>query len=511
MDQKLKDIMRGDVALFAQKITAYEAGEVDKKAYKGFSGGFGSYPQRNGGYMLRMRMAGGRLTKERLGFFADSVEGYAIDRMKLTTCQTIQLHNLPAQSTVELMEKAIEVDIITRGGGGDFTRNVMVSPLSGVEQGEYFDVMPWAEGAAEYMLGLVRDLHMPRKLKVAFSNGPANVTHATFRDLGFVAREDGKFDVYCAGGLGPNPKLGVQVVEALEPESVLACIDAMIAVFTTFGDYENRAKNRTRYLQDTLGVEGLKAEFNKALEQKLGSSPKLSVQSVAVDKAPAGQIAGERVIPQKQEGLYAVSYHPKGGNLPPEKPRQLYSIIKDMPQVEGRIAPDGTLYFINLTAEEAQAVLSATADGAVTPFQRSVSCIGGSICTTGVRDSQSLLAAMLAAVEEAGLPGNALPTVHVSGCPSSCGTQQIGTLGFQGGAKMVDGKAQPAFTLLFKGNERQGQERLGETVGMMLQSDIPAFIVELGKTVAGTGLEFHDWLAQNEPAFRALAAKYIEG
>ena len=32
---------------------------------------------------------------------------------------------------------------------------------------------------------------MPRKLKVGFSNGPANETHATFRDLGFVAREDG--------------------------------------------------------------------------------------------------------------------------------------------------------------------------------------------------------------------------------------------------------------------------------------------------------------------------------
>ena len=40
-----------------------------------------------------------------------------------------------------------------------------------------------------------------RKLKVGFSNGPANETHATFRDLGFVGREDGNFDVYSAGGL----------------------------------------------------------------------------------------------------------------------------------------------------------------------------------------------------------------------------------------------------------------------------------------------------------------------
>lgn len=511
MRQEIKDMMLGDIALFAEKIHAYEAGEVEKKAYKGFSGGFGSYPQRNGGYMLRLRMSGGRLTKERLEFFAKSAEDYQVDRMKLTTCQTIQMHNLPAQTTVELMEKAVDVDIITRGGGGDFTRNTMASPLSGVEQGEFFDVMPWAEAAGEYMLGFVRELKLPRKLKVAFSNSPANSTHATFRDLGFVAREDGKFDVYCAGGLGPNPRLGVKVVEGLEPELCTACIDAMISVFKTFGNYENRAKSRTRYLQDTLGADGLKAEFIKAFEQAKKTSPRLSVQETVVDKTPAGTIAGPRVIPQKQEGLYAVSYHPRGGNLPVEKPRELYELIKDMPCVEGRIAPGGTLYFINLTAEEAQKVLSATQDSAVSPFQCSVSCIGGTICSTGVRDSQGLLAAMLEAVEKAGLSDQALPTVHVSGCPSSCGTQQIGTLGFQGGSKMVDGVSQPAFMLYVKGCEVQGQECLGETVGMMLQRDIPAFVVELGKLVDEAGMEFHAWFAEHEKEFRALAGKYIGG
>lgn len=509
MKQELKDLMRADIPLFAEKIQAFDAGEIERKKYKGISGGFGSYPQRNGKHMLRMRMSGGRLTKERLAFFAKSAEEYGVDRMKLTTCQTIQLHNLSARAILELMEKAMEVDIITRGGGGDFTRNTMASPLSGVERGEYFDVMPWAEGAGEYMLGLVRDLKLPRKLKVAFSNSPANIPHATFRDLGFAAREDGLFDVYCAGGLGPNPKLGVKVAEGIAPALVPACIDAMISVFRQFGNYENRAKARTRYLQDTLGVDGLKAEFAKALEEAKKTSPALSVQAAVVDKAPAGTIAGERVIAQKQEGLYAVSYHPKGGNLPVEKPRVLYELIQDMPFVEGRIAPDGTIYFINLTAEEARKVLSATQDSACSPFQCSVSCIGGTLCTTGIRDSQGLLAAMLEAVEEAGLSERALPTVHVSGCPSSCGTQQSGTLGFQGGAKLVDGVSQPAFMLYVKGCPTQGQEALGETMGMMLQSEIPAFIVELGRTVDETGLDFHSWLKEHEEDFRALAGKYI--
>ena len=509
MKQEIRERMRKEVALFAEKLHAFEAGELDKKSYKGFSGGFGSYAQRNGGNMLRLRMAGGRLTKERLAYVARGVEEYGIDRMKLTTCQTIQLHNLNAQATIELMEKAVDVDIITRGGGGDFPRNAMASPLSGVEQGEYFDVLPWAEAAAEYLLTLVADIKMPRKLKVCFSNGPANVVHATFRDLGFAAREDGLFDVYCAGGLGPNPRLGVKVAEGAKPEDVVAYIDAMIAVFTRFGNYENRAKARTRYLQETLGEDGLKAEFAKALAETMKTSPKLSADPVVIDKAPEGEISHGRVVAQKQKGLYAVWYQPKGGNLPPEKPRALYEVIKDMPQVECRIDPKGRVYIINLTAKEAEAVLAVTADSAVTRFQCSVSCIGGVICTTGIRDSQSLLMAMLEAVEEADLPADALPTVHVSGCPSSCGTHQIGKLGFQGAAKFVDGKACSAFYLMLNGGEKAGQERMGEPIGAILTEEIPAFIVELGKTVAASGLDFDAWLDAHEEEFRGLAAKYI--
>ena len=136
-------------------------------------------------------------------------------------------------------------------------------------------------------------------------------------------------------------------------------------------------------------------------------------------------------------------------------------------------------------------------------------CIGASICQQGVRDSQALLAEMIAAVREAGLPADALPMVHVSGCPSSCGAHQVGALGFQGCVKLVDKKPQPAFNLLVFGEERQGEERLGEAVGAMLQTDIPAFMVELGRTVAASGQPFEAWLSGHREELLALAGRYI--
>ena len=201
--------------------------------------------------MLRLRLAGGRMTKDQLKFIADSIEAYQIDKVHLTTCQSVQLHNLSGQAVCEIMEEALDHGINTRGGGGDFPRNVMVSPLSGVEEGERFDVLTYALRAADYLMGFIKTVKLPRKLKVCFSNSPKNLSHATFRDLGFAAREDGLFDVYSAGGLGANPKMGALVAGAVEPEDILYYIKAMVKTFMAYGNYENRAKARTRYMQDT--------------------------------------------------------------------------------------------------------------------------------------------------------------------------------------------------------------------------------------------------------------------
>ncbi|KAI4444953.1 Sulfite reductase [NADPH] hemoprotein beta-component [Eubacterium plexicaudatum ASF492] len=151
--------------------------------------------------MLRLRMPAGRVTKERMAFTCKMLKEHNISRMHFTTCQTIQLHDLQPESVCRIMEEAIDAGIIVIGGGGDYPRNVMCPPLSGVEENEYFDVMPCAEAAGDYLLRLIPEKKMPRKLKVGFSNSPMNLTHVTYRDLGFAATKEGTFDVYSAGDL----------------------------------------------------------------------------------------------------------------------------------------------------------------------------------------------------------------------------------------------------------------------------------------------------------------------
>lgn len=501
-----------DYEEFETVTRKFFAGEVKVPEYKGFSGGFGSYAQRGGkASMLRLRLPGGQLTKEKLKFIVDSIQKYQIDKVHFTTCQTVQLHNLNADAVCDLAVSALDAGIITRGGGGDFPRNVMVSPLSGVERGEYFDVSPYAKAAGEYLLGLIKTVKLPRKLKVCFSNSPANLPHATFRDLGFAAREDGRFDVYSAGGLGNNPKMGVLVAEGVEKSRILYYIKAMVDMFTTYGNYENRAKARSRYMQDVLG-DSYAEEFQKKLDAVFSSGENLdlAVTEQEITKTGDGTVIEDvRVIPQKQEGLYAVKYHPMGGCPAPQKLGELYDAIREIDQAELRLAPDETLYIINLTGAEARRLLDVTSDSGRTALESSVACIGSSICQVGVRDSQKLLETILTAAKEWNFADGVLPQMHISGCPSSCGTHQIGRLGFRGGMKKVDGKPASAFVFYVNGSEHQGSERFGEEIGVILESEIPAFLRELGCAVSESGLDFDAWYEENADRLKEIAAPYV--
>lgn len=500
-----------DLHEFRTKTMQFHNGEMTVPEYKGFSGGFGSYAQRGGKkHMLRLRMAGGRLTKERLAFVCDSIKKYGIDTVKLTTCQSIQFHNLEAGDLCVLIEEAWKAGMISRGGGGDFPRNVMASPLSGVEAGEYFDVQPYAEAMAEYLMQFIHGVKFPRKLKVAFSNSPKNETHATFRDLGFVANADHTFDVYAAGGLGNRPALGVKVAEHVAPEEICYYAKAMVNTFVTYGNYENRGRARTRFMQETLGKEGFVTAFQEKLaEIKRTENLTISVEEKTVEKAGSKDLlTHRRIVPQKQAGLYSVFYQPIGGVMPPQKFLELEKAIRDMEQVEIRLTPEEGMYIINCNSREAQELLHLTEDGANTLFETSVACVGNAICQVGVGDSQAVLKQCVKAVQKENFADGVLPKIHISGCPSSCSAHQTGTIGFRGAVKQSPEGPLPACAIFIDGCGAQGKEVISEAGKSMVLEDIPKFLVELGRMISADHETYDTWSVKNHDRLEALIEKY---
>lgn len=514
MEKIYLEKFREDLKEFHEMTEKFYNEEITVVEYKGFSGGFGSYAQRGGERsMLRLRFAGGEVDKEKLKFIANSIEKYKINKVHLTTCQTIQLHNLEKKTVCELVEAAWENGIITRGGGGDYPRNVMCSPLSGVSKEETFDVLPFVKEAGNYLLGFIEEVKLPRKLKVCFSNDNKNEVHATFRDLGFVARENGKFDVYIAGGLGIKPKFGVKVVENLAPSKVLYCIKTMVDIFTQYGNYESRAMSRTRYLQETLGVEELKKVFQEKLEENLKSEElelNIDLESFQPKKqGKLGDLKNSRVITQKQEGLYAVSYHPVGGNVAPDFWGKLYEIIKDMEEVKVRLTPTQGMYIINLTAEEAEKILEITQGEAETIFECSTACIGADICQQGIGLSQTLLKACVKRIRKENFADGVLPAIHISGCPASCGAHQTALMGLRGGKKPSPEGAKFAFAVYENGCQMEGEERFGQDLGIMYEELIPEFFAELGRAVEAEGMKYEEFQKTYPEKIAEIAEKYV--
>lgn len=50
---------------------------------------------------------------------------------------------------------------------------------------------------------------------------------------------------------------------------------------------------------------------------------------------------------------------------------------------------------------------------------------------------------------------------------------------------------------------------MGRELGTILENRVPEFLVELGKTVAASGVSFADWNAQNPDGLEEIAAPYL--
>ena len=76
--------------------------------------------------------------------------------------------------------------------------------------------------------------------------------------------------------------------------------------------------------------------------------------------------------------------------------------------------------------------------------------------------------------------------------------------------KSLNSPSLAPFTLFLGGRDALGKEAIGTSVCAMLQAEIPAFLVELGRTVEQSGKSFDEWIEANEETLRTIAQKYAK-
>ena len=193
----LNEILLSEVEEFRALGHKFLNGEVSKMDFKGASGGMGVYAQRSGKeFMIRFRIPSGIASIKDLKLVYEFAKRYNLGSIHLTTRQAIQLHGITIDEVCDAMEEGIEKGLYSRGSGGNFPRNVAVSPLAGVEMNEVFDVSPYALAVGQHFLSKVYTYKLPRKFKVAFSSNENDESHVTATDLGFLAVKENEIEYF---------------------------------------------------------------------------------------------------------------------------------------------------------------------------------------------------------------------------------------------------------------------------------------------------------------------------
>jgi ferredoxin-nitrite reductase len=513
--KNLKEKLLTEIEEFKELGNKFLKEEVSVADFKKVSGGMGVYSERSKKeFMIRLRIPSGITSIEQVNWLCDIADKYNLEKFHFTTREAVQYHNLSIEQVCGIMKDGIDNDVYSRGGGGNYPRNVALSPLSGVDKTEAFDVTPYALAVNNHFLSKITTYKLPRKLKVSFSSSNEDLGHTTAADLGFLAveKDDKKyFKVYIGGGLGRNPKLAVEYDELIETRDVLYHVEAITNLFIAEGDYENRNKARIRYIVERLGEEKFIEVYKEHLKA-VKNSEKLDLEVQLKEYTKEGKeinIKHSRLYEQKQKGLYSVYFHPIGGQIDVEALRNILNNVKEIEDLEIRLTMTEGIYFRNLNGEEAKKVLDLTQGlGGETAIAQSVSCIGVPICQVGILESQKTLNNIINYFNEKGYKKDVLPKVHVSGCGNSCAVHEIVGIGFTGKRKRINDNVEDVFELHINGAFAIGKARLGKVYGDILASEVPEFLYELALLIENKNVDFYDFVENNEKELVEFIEKY---
>src|SRR5207302_118030 len=129
-----------------------------------------------------------------------------------------------------------------------------------------FDVTPYANATAFYLLGHPDTMEFGRKFKIAFSGCKHEACAlVSIHDLGGIAATriiDGEekrgFEIYVGGGLGAVPHQAKLMFDFLPQEDLLPVARAIGRVFARLGEKKNRQKARLKFVVQKLGIEEFK-------------------------------------------------------------------------------------------------------------------------------------------------------------------------------------------------------------------------------------------------------------
>ena len=499
----LPDAVEAELAKYKNTVDLLNQGAIDAdKVFKPYRLVHGVYGQRQQGenQMVRIKLKYGMVTPNQMRVLADCAEKFTNGISHITTRQAIQYHYIKLNDTPQLLRELEECGLTTREACGNAVRAVCGSPLAGTRADEPFAVEPYAEAVFQHFLRGPRSASLPRKFKIALAGSDRDpLQQVNIQDVGAMAVvKDGKegFRVVAAAGLGSSPQAPITIAECLPKDQLLEVCDALVRVHHKYGDRENRAKARLKFVLRKHGDEGFRKLYEECLAEALKDGVKgklLPDRLPAAKPTPIPAVDGAEgawrkanVRTHREGGLAVVSLCIPRGDVPAKEMRILADLAEKFSESDVRSTNDQNLIFRRVKLEHLSGLYAELVKLGYANKAHSlvdvVSCPGASTCQLGITLSKNLAKELESALSAMKADERTLDAhINISGCPNSCGQHHIGTIGLHGAASKIGDKLVPHYVLMVGGGDE------GEKVHFAAMiARIPARkVVQTVQTLAG--------------------------
>jgi nitrite reductase (NADH) large subunit len=231
--------------------------------------------QKDGTFSVIPEMPGGVCTSDELRRIANVADKYKVPLMKLTGGQRIDLVGIAKEDLPAVWR---ELDMPAGSAWGKSYRTC--KSCIGV------DYCRFGLGDSMALAGEIeqryRGLDTPGKLKLATAGCPRNCSEALVKDLGVVAVEGGKWELYVGGAAGAHVRKGDLLCVVDDHAQVLRSADRFIQYYRENAKY----KERTFTFVERIGIERIRAIINDDSEGIVAELDRAMAESVAATYDP---------------------------------------------------------------------------------------------------------------------------------------------------------------------------------------------------------------------------------
>jgi precorrin-3B synthase len=364
-------------------------------------------PARDGG-LCRIRLAGGELSANQARVIAEASSEFGSGFIDATNRANLQVRGVRKDSQDALVSRLIDAGLGPETAASDDLRNLMLSPLAGLDPHALLDTVPLAAELTRQMQRDVRLQALSPKFSVLLDGGEqlAMLDHPHDVWLSAVSNHEMAFGL---GGCPPTRSADSPALATVSPSQVPALIGAILHAFLDLASPEH---TRMRDLLTACSMEDVLANVQGRLDFALGTGRDLHEWR----RLPSDARRRFGTQAQGAQGMHdAVCV---GAQIPLGRlnAATLTSLAGLAPRL--RLTPWQSVMLLDVPPEQATSVLvQLAALGLATrhddPIARLIACTGSQGCAKGLADTKAD-AKQLARL----MPFAA--DVHLSACSRSC-------------------------------------------------------------------------------------------